>query len=197
MDNIMKKMIAISAGHYPERPGACFEDFCEHGEAMQWALTIMRHMKGEGFYVPTGHLKNKVLAINNRNIYFAVEIHFNSFKVWKDANHDGIVTDDELMNAGEGCETLYYPGSEKGAFIANELQSAIAPALFRDRGIKPGYYRMNPKNGPDFFLAKTKCPAIILEPEFIHHKERIQDNRNITCELIAETLLSIQGRIDD
>jgi len=174
-------MIAISAGHYPERPGACFDNFCEHGEAVEWAKLICGHLGKEGFYVPTGFLQSKVDAINNRDIDIAVEIHFNSA-----VNADG-------ERIGEGCETLYYPESQKGAFIANELQKAITPVLFKDRGIKQGWYRMNPDNGPDFFLARTKCPAIILEPEFIHRKDSIQVNRDVACQFIAETLMSMKG----
>ena len=169
-------MIAISAGHYPERPGACYEEFCEHGEAAHWARLIAGQLGDQGFYVPTGYLQNKVDAINNRDVDIAVEIHFNS-----------AVSKGE--HVGEGCETLYYPESQKGAYIAYEIQREIAPSLFRDRGIKPGWYRMNPDNGPDFFLARTKCPAIIVEPDFIHRKDHIQANRDAACELIAETLL--------
>lgn len=176
-------MIAISAGHYPEKPGACFDEFCEHGEAVQWAKRICEYIGSDAFYVPSGHLKNKVLAINNRDITVAAEIHFNSFK------HE---VDGELVHAGEGCETLYHPDSEKGAYIANEIQQALAPTLFKDRGIKPGYYRMNPKNGVDFFLRRTRCPAIIIEPEFIHHKDRIQDTRDEACKLIAKVLSELE-----
>ena len=34
-------MIFLSAGHYPSRPGAGFEGFFEHDEAMLWADAFM------------------------------------------------------------------------------------------------------------------------------------------------------------
>jgi len=175
-------MIAISAGHYPERPGACYEDFCEHGEAKSWAIIITDHLIRLGCdarLVPSGVLSKKVEYTNGCNADIAIEIHFNS-----------AVSKGE--HVGEGCETLFYPESQKGAFIAGEIQTALAPGLFRDRGIKPGWYRMNPKKGVDFFLARTKCPAIIIEPDFIHRVNHIQSNREQACELISETLMRIQ-----
>lgn len=174
----------ISAGHYPERPGACFDDFCEHGEAKSWAILITDHLIRMGVdarLVPNGVLKNKVEYINGNDAEIAVEIHFNSAK------------DSEGTHIGEGCETLYCPESQRGAYIANEIQKAIAPALFRDRGIKEGWYRMIKKNGPDFFLAKTSCPAIIIEPDFIHRKDFIQSNRELACKAIANTLSKMKG----
>lgn len=171
--------IAISAGHYPERPGACHHDFCEHGEAMRWAELIAENLEGATLIAP-GYLNTKVATINSQNFDIAVEIHFNSAK------------DAEGNHVGEGSETLFYPHSEKGAYVASEVQTSIVNAGFRNRGIKPGYYRMNKKNGPDFFLAKTNCPAIILEPEFIHYKSRIQRLRVETCQLIAEALKNLK-----
>ena len=106
-----------------------------------------------------------------------------------------MITDDELINAGKGCETLYYPNSQQGAYIANAVQHALAPTLFKDRGIKEGWYRMNPKNGSDFFLDKTRCTAIILEPDFIHRKDEIQRQRKYACESIARTLLELQDEL--
>ena len=41
----------------------------------------------------------------------------------------------------------------------------------KNRGAKEGWYRMDPNNGPDAFLAKTKCPAIIVEPFFLDSSE--------------------------
>ncbi len=193
-------VIYVSAGHYPEKPGACYGDFCEHGEATAWAIQITDQLIRAGEdarLVPTGHLREKVAFINGGDAALAIEVHFNSFKVWKDANADGLVTDDELMHAGKGCETLFFPGSEKGAYLANEIQRVLAPAMFKDRGIKPGYYRMNPKNGPDFFLAKTKCPSAILEPDFIHQKEWIQSNRELACVAIADALIKTKSEFTD
>lgn len=188
-------MILISPGHYPQRPGACDGPFCEHAEAVRWANCIMDNLPvGIGLLVPVGTLKTKVDFINKSNPTIAAEVHFNSFKVWEDANEDGLITDDELKHAGKGCETLYYPDSKKGALLASEVQNSIAPEIYLDRGIKPGWYRMNPDNGPDFFLSKTKCTAIILEPEFIHLKLSIQNNMHKACGKIAGALLNFYNK---
>lgn len=171
--------VAISAGHYPEKPGACYEDFCEYGEAIRWAHHINDYliMKGaSSLLVPTGHLKRKVEFINESRATLAVEIHFNS--AMKDGKH-----------VGRGSETLYYPGSEKGVIFANNIQEAIGGLYPPSRGVKEGYYRMNKNNGPDFFLARTRCPSVIIEPEFIHRKDLIQANRLEACHAIGDAIM--------
>ncbi len=168
-------MITLSAGHYPERPGACYKNHCEHGEASIWVDIIMSYMNTNVAAVTPGPLKHKVAEINDIEPTLAIEIHFNSAVI------DG-------RNIGRGCETLYYPGSDRGAYVAHELQTAISPLLFSDRGVKEGWYRMDKKNGPDFFLAKTKCTSIIMEPEFIYLTDSINKHRDEACRLIAVTL---------
>jgi N-acetylmuramoyl-L-alanine amidase len=190
--------VIISAGHYPEKPGVCYEDFCEHAEAVKWAGEINGYLVSKGvpsLLAPTGVLSQKVEFINSRNPTLALEVHFNSFKVWKDANADGIIDDDELMNAGRGSETLYYPGSQKGVMFAHNVQERLAEHFQPDRGIKEGWYRMNPKNGPDFFLARTRCPAIIVEPDFIHRVDEIVSQRNTACIAIAEAVIKTRDEL--
>ena len=192
-------LICISAGHYPERPGACFGSFCEHSEANHWAILITDYIIREGYeaaLVPTGTLKKKVEFINSRETSLAVEIHFNSFKVWEDANRDGIVTDDELKHTGQGCETLYYPESQKGALLASNIQAVLSDIFSPDRGIKEGWYRMDPKNGPDYFLEKTSCTSVIVEPDFIHRIEKIQDNRRQACIAIGNAIIKTKGELN-
>lgn len=170
-------MIFISAGHHPAKPGACFGNFCEHEEAKVWASLIAHHVGGAAIVVPTGTLRQKVEFINSRSVAdsLAVEVHFNS------ATLDG-------MHVGKGCETLYYPGSTRGAALAEYLQEAVEPHFPPGRGCKEGWYQMNPAKGPDFFLAHTRCPAVIIEPEFIHRKAVIQDRREAACVDIARAL---------
>jgi len=188
-------VIFISAGHYPSKPGAGFEGFTEYDEAEVWADLIVKYLDGEGKLVPTGFLGHKVGFINSRAPDLALEIHFNSFKIWEDLNKDGLISDDELKAAGRGCETLYFPGSTNGEKLAEIVHAAITSIFEPDRGIKEGWYRMQKKNGPDFFLEKTSCPAIIIEPDFIHRKEIIQNNRDACCELIASALLDAKQEI--
>lgn len=171
-------MIFISAGHYPASPGARYGRFIEHDEAVIWAELLVEELGGDGTLVPTGYLRDKVDFINKRilNGDIAVEVHFNAAK------------DSSGKNVGRGCETLYYPGSDKGKELAEVCQSALSVYFSPDRGVKEGWYRMDPNRGPDFFLAKTVCPAVILEPEFVHRFELIYEYRNQTVELLADRL---------
>lgn len=191
-------MIFISAGHYPERPGACFGSFCEHSEAVLWTKEIQEYLKSQGvesMLVPVGIIRTKVEFINSQNPEFAIEVHFNSFKVWEDANDDDLITEDELHHAGSGCETLYYPGSEKGAILAHNIQTELKQHFKPDRGIKEGWYRMNPKNGADYFLKKTICTAVIVEPAFIHNKIQIQAKRQEACISIGSGIIKTMSEL--
>lgn len=171
-------MILISAGHHPTKPGACWKGFCEHDEALRWAYIIDDKMGEDNcLVVPPSTLKNKVEFINSRNPTLAVEIHFNSAK------------DSHGNNIGHGCETLYYPGSVDGLKWAKKVQAGISSILGPDRGAKEGYYRMTKDFGPDYFLEKTWCTSIIIEPAFIQDKFIIQAMRNEACTIIANVLM--------
>lgn len=183
-------MIFVSAGHYPARPGAKHNGFDEHSEAVKWAERICEVLEERAKSVPTGILREKVGFINKLATEedCAVEIHFNSFKVWEDLNKNGLIDDDELRAAGRGSETLYYPGSVVGKSLAEVCQNVLGKIFPPDRGVKEGWYRMNPKNGPDYFLAQTRCPAVILEPEFIHRRDEIQIRREEACVELSSVL---------
>jgi len=179
-------MIFISAGHHPTKPGAKFDRFIEHDEACVWVDILVHKINDSGddespavkaIAVPVGVLKSKVDFINTRlvNGDIAIEVHFNAAVV------DG-------KNVGRGCETLYYPGSENGKQLAIKCQEALEEFYPPSRGVKEGWYRMDPKRGADFFLAQTKCPAVIIEPEFVHRFQRIFDNRDDAITLLVIAL---------
>lgn len=172
-------MIFISVGHHEDAPGASYNGFNEFDEARRWAAILMTKLGDSAVKVPEGVLKEKVKFINQRDPVgsVAVEIHFNSA-----VNAEG-------EHIGRGCETLYYPGSTKGKELATAVNAALATVFEPDRGVKEGWYRMNPDNGPDYFLARTRCPAIIIEPDFIHRQEIIQTNRDTACNRMADVLL--------
>jgi len=173
-------MILISAGHYPERPGACYKQFCEHGEANLWAILIVDELTHLGHIterVPSGTLRDKTEFINSRDADMAVEIHFNSAITIK-GDH-----------IGKGSETLYYPGSEKGALLANNIQDELGKVFTPDRGIKEGWYRMDKARGADYFLKKTNCTSVIIEPDFIHRDNHIIINRNDGCKSITKAII--------
>jgi hypothetical protein len=169
-------MIFISAGHHPAAPGATFDRFVEHDEAVLWCEDLANGLT-ESMQVPVGVLKDKVNFINSRVMDgdVALEIHFNSAKL--NGEH-----------VGRGSETLYYPGSEAGKALAESIQSAIAAIFEPDRGVKEGWYHMDPTRGADFFLAKTKCPAVIIEPEFVHRHDLIRSGRDAAIEALIEVL---------
>ena len=174
-------MIYVSVGHHQDKPGVCCNGFSEHEEAKKWVSLIANNLGHDGMVVPIGVLKDKVRFINSREPSdndIAIEIHFNADM--KDGVH-----------IGEGSETLYYPGSKRGEEIAGKVQFQLSKIMEPDRGIKEGWYQKNKDKGPDFFLTRTKCSAIIIEPDFIHRRAEIESNRGKACESIASTLLSI------
>jgi len=181
-------MIFVSAGHYPSKPGASWERFVEHDEAMIWATNLaaqLAEIEINSLLVPTGILRTKVDFINNRlmNGDFALEIHFNAAR------------DGDNQPVGKGSETLYYPESEKGKALAEVCQSAMTEFFLPDRGVKEGWYRMDKSKGADFFLAKTKCPAVILEPDFVHHSDMIEAFRDEAVVALAEALKEYKGEL--
>jgi len=170
-------MILISAGHHPYRKGATYGDFNEHDEACIWVSLLCNMLGSDALSVPAGILKNKIEFINRqKDLDFAVEIHFNSA-----LNADG-------KHVGIGSETLYYPGSEAGLALATIIQERLSRVFSPNRGAKEGYYQMNKSKGPDYFLAKTRCPAVIIEPEFIHLKDYIKEHREAGCKELAQSL---------
>ncbi len=168
--------IFISAGHTNDSDGANFkEEFFEHSEAVIWRNIICELLRLDP--VPIGTLTQKISYIN-KNVSgpsVAVEIHFNS--AIKNKKH-----------IGKGSETLHYPGSKSGMALAAKIHNEILKSFSPDRGLKEGYYQQNSKKPVLAFLAKTKCPAIIIEPEFIHRHELIVSNRGTCCRDIARAL---------
>lgn len=184
--------LLLSAGHYPGDKGARFPqpngEFNEHDEAKLWVASIVRHINYRTgvLLVPHLDLVGKVRWINTQpQADLAIEIHFNS---------DG-------AGRGRGSETLYAPGSVKGRVMADRIQAVIGAILLPNRGVKEGWHRMDrpghidypgDKDGDekvDYFLRATKCTALIVEPEFIHNKEKIIEHRERVCSAIAEVLV--------
>lgn len=190
-------MIFISAGHHEQSRGAKFNNLTEFALATIWVKKLVELLNEKCFRVPGGRLQDKVDFINNwaDKDSLAVEIHFNSAKMWKDLNRDGIIDDDEMVHVGRGSETLYYPGSTKGKSAALTVQDSLGNIMKPNRGAKEGWYRMNPENGPDFFLKKTNCTALIIEPEFIDNTEALRDNFDEACYAIASSLLEIEATL--
>ena len=189
-------MIFVSAGHNENAQGAEYKDITEYILATKWADLITEILGDKCLRVPDGRLKEKVEFINlisNKSI--AIEIHFNSYKKWKDLDGDGIVDAGEMIALGKGSETLYYPRSKTGEEAAMIMQRAMAQIFQPDRGIKEGWYQMNPAKGPDYFLAETKCTSLIVEPEFIDNIEEINQGMHGGCYAIASALIEIEENL--
>lgn len=169
-------MIIIFAGHHPASPGASYNGFAEHDEAVRWIELIDSYLDDVVITGPIGTLNTKVNYVNKRNPHLTMDLHFNS------------AIDNSGHRIGSGSETLYCPGSVKGKGVAMIVQSKLGAVCAPDRGAKEGWYRADPKFGPDWFLVRTSCPAIIIEPDFIHRRDEIQTAHGDACIAIAAGL---------
>lgn len=185
--------VLVSAGHFPAAPGAKFEDFVEHTEAVLWMNHVVDLLDQTGVVevdrVPVGSLRPKVEFINRADPELAIEIHFNDFLKWIDQNGDNAVDPGEMFHSGKGCETLYYPNSTNGLRLAGYIQSHLATVFPPNRGAVEGYYRRNPAKGVDFFLRRTNCTSVIVEPEFVANAAKIRQLRMEGCQAIVGGVL--------
>ena len=187
--------VAVSAGHHPEAKGAVWDGVAEYDETTVWQAELIKQLEGlktdpnlymQPKFVKTGKLKAKVDEINAMEPDLAIEIHFNA----------GALTD--------GCETLYAPSSVKGLEWGKRIHKAMADAMGnRNRGVKAGWYKMDQPGvvdydgdvdgdeKPDYFLVRTQCVALILEPEFMCRIETIRRKPLIACVAIANAVLQI------
>lgn len=168
----------ISAGHHPAAPGAVNGVFVEHDEAVLWQDTLCELLGDFAVRVPVGVLRTKVDFINARVLDgdVAIEIHFNAAQ------------DENGTPVGRGCETLHYPGSQAGIALAHMCQDVMSEFYAPDRGVKEGWYRLDPSRGPNFFLARTRCPAVIIEPEFVHRYDIIRAKKDNFLECLSKVL---------
>ena len=163
-------LVMLSAGHYPEAPGACWPPtgenrFCEHHEAARWIgqISVIVREQLPVVEVPTGPLEKKVSWMNGFNpppghrVAISAELHFNSNE----------------QRRGSGAEVLYYPGSQRGQRAAEIVQQNLA-TIYRDRGIHEGWYRQDKPGRIDYvgdiegdeallaFLTPPSFPSIII-----------------------------------
>jgi len=178
ISEIGRYKIAICPGHYPDSPGAKSHwhfrgiDYImnEHTEALKVIEYLYYNLRDKSFMtveIFNGTLEKKVEGINKYHPHLALEVHFNSH-----ADSDA-----------HGCEVLH-SGTAKSIDIAERIQRRLVEILKReDRGTKVGYYEGNTEKGMLYYLKKTKCPAIIIEPLFLSN---LND---------AGLLFSLQGHI--
>jgi len=182
-------MIVLSAGHNKEKRGATFKGVSEYDIAVDWVACIAHHLKTVrvAYHILTSsRLGDKVRESNSKHPTLAIEVHFNA-----------------CGNCGaKGSEILYCPNSKAGEEIAFRLGNATR-AYNKFRGAKEGWYKMDRPGivdfvgdvdgdeNPDYFLRKTNCPAIILEPEFIHNPTQIKKIKDDYCKAIAYSIYSM------
>lgn len=192
------KTFILSAGHNPDKKGARWGDLYEYDVTSKWVPEIARYLRYKGhsaLEVETGGLGKKVTMANAMaNAYtdpIAVELHFNA------AGSTYV----------QGNETIYFPGSVSGKAAAksyNEKFMELAGKyVVKDRGIKEGWYKMDrpgivdfygDEDGdemPNYWLRKTACTSLILEPCFMCQIEEIGDNWKEVCWAIGDSLRAI------
>jgi len=177
------KMVGISVAHRPSSAGAGFMGFYEHYESVVWTQRLVQALGDLGIasaVSPVGRLHDKIEFLNHLQVAVAIEIHFNA------AASTDIA----------GCETLYNPNSIEGHKLAKEVHNCYAVEMGNnDRGVKEHWHRG--KVGLfNYFLNKTKCPAIIVEPEFISHIRNITTKRDVATQKIAKGIANYLKSIE-
>lgn len=148
-----KKIIAIGAGHNDKHPGVCVEyegtliREYDVAKVLEKRVTNVLETYGYVIYNFSGTLQRKVSQINKIKPVCAIELHFNCCKA-------------------HGGEILHYP-SDKSTKLAYSIAKYLRPHVSKWRGIKIGYYRCDPNKPILYFLRKTICPAVIIEPAFL------------------------------
>jgi N-acetylmuramoyl-L-alanine amidase len=166
-----KWVVAISAGHSEDNPGA-FNHILgleEHNEANK-IVFLFRDIVCEEWEViiPSGSLEEKAEFINEYSPDIAIDLHFNSFK-------------DPKVG---GTEVLYEKSDKSGKLLAQHIQDSLLYHLgLRDRKIKACVYRDGKVVEKWKFLSLIYRPSVIVEPLFLSNAKE------------AELLLNLNFRI--
>lgn len=150
--------VAIAAGHCPPDFGAVSQGYFEFKEVVRIAIYVTDILHERcicsvmEYY---GSLRRKVRGINRIMPDVAVEIHLN-------AAHD---------TSAHGCEVLHFKNSASAINLAQCIQDELVRDVeLSDRKIKSDRSLRRYL----YFLRKTRCPAVIIEPLFITNaKDRV------------------------
>ena len=185
----MNKKIFIVTGHNEHKGGASGtykgKRYTEYDIATDWTRQIYNSLAGSYpiELIDNKSLTEKVKEINNNNPLFAIELHFNS-----------------NVNAS-GSETLHFPNSSKGIRLAKLVQEEFNRVdIFQpDRGVKPGYFynEYGEANGIVYFLRKTKCPSVLIEPEFMSNIENIFNYQEEGMSCIENAIIEFYNILED
>ena len=159
------KHVIISIGHDANSQGASYGNITEYSynsnlvEYMKEAV-YSHPEKSVIFHFVDTTLRHTVIKINElvaeygKDNCIAIELHLNSSR-----------------SIAHGCETLYFPFSKTSKKLATRFNDDLYERAWHfvgpNRGAKPGWYQ-GIKNGTLlYFLHRTACPALIIEPMFI------------------------------
>ncbi|MDD4796799.1 MAG: N-acetylmuramoyl-L-alanine amidase [Eubacteriales bacterium] len=101
------------------------------------------YAQGEGTYKQRD-MRQRAATVNENDSDLLISIHMNFF-------------DDGQYG---GAQTFYQNGSEKGAKLAQDIQTAIVTSLQGDNTRKP-------QSGDFYMLRETKCTAVLVECGFL------------------------------
>ena len=184
-------MILVAAGHHAGAKGATFNGISEYDYTPIWRDDLIQHLGHRASAVPSGLLRDKVDFINAAKPALVIEIHFNSA-----INMRG-------QHVGKGCETLYKPNDHRSRHAAMCLQDAMATVFQPSRGAFEGWLRrdypgrvdydgdVEGDEHLDYLLANANCPAVVIEPEFIHNWTIITKKQGLAILEISNALVGL------
>ena len=154
-------MIYLSAGHYSGRGGVRYGRITEFDVTRQITAAVFGKLDySDVMLVPSGPLRGKVDWINNhgaRSRDLAIEIHLNAWAGYRSEAPPG----PESPPRGPEC-WIHRNAEQRTADAAREIVLSLESYWFWNRS--PNVKR----SAGLYFLRATKCPAIIVEIEFIH-----------------------------
>lgn len=156
--------VALAIGHEPQDRGAASvipgaQEMDLLAPVAGYALRALARAGVEAYLAPTVPLGRKVDWVNaNGPFDLVLDLHGNA-----DPDSDGVGDP-----VAAGCMTLYMPGNPRGEQAAKAVQAALVAATGQqDDGVRPGYFRMDPKNPPLFWLRKTRWLALLVEFAYV------------------------------
>lgn len=177
-----KTKVALIVGHCSSAPGATNQtngvsEYLFNKNVVEVLVTLVSKFSECKIITRDKSEKDEVEKVNAYSPDVAFSFHANGF-------------------AGEasGSEVLYCLGSAKGAIFAPVMLDHIYKALgLRKRGIKG----IKESERGWYFLSKTVCPALILEPFFITSDGDFQIAVKNMTQLIEEYAKGIQKCLEE
>jgi len=148
------KNIVLIAGHSIEKPGAIVKGIKEYSlsKVIVDAITFAGDLPVKVHTFNIKRLLAKIDMVNRINPDLAIELH------WNACNNNNV----------KGSEVFHYPTSKIGKKCAEEYCSIFEQVSgVKTRGAKPDNQSQYDSLA---WCRKTKCPAILIENEFLTYK---------------------------